>query len=199
MKRLLFFFLAVFMTLSINTFAQDVYTGTISPKGNPCPPPPEECPPGLVLWLKTTSLDYVLTIDSKWIWNDKIIFEGVEYLWDDEVEITGIVTVWTEMYSEEIHELEIETIKKVETSIGTLSFNNNKVYYDAVTQVIVIDKTLQNQSLTLELYDIQGKVILSKADVGNTVSIANLPNGIYLYRLLENNRAICSGKILKNN
>jgi len=176
-----------------------IVTGTIIPKGNPCPPPPDECPPGVVLWLKTISQDYVLTIDSKWIWDDKIIFEGVEYLWNDEVEITGTVTVWTEVYSKEIHELEIEAIKKVGTSIGSLSFDNNKVYYDAVTQVIVMDETLQNQSLTLELYDMQGKVLLRKTDAGNTVSVANLPNGVYLYRLLENNRVICSGKILKNN
>jgi len=199
MKHLSFFFIAVFMTLSINTFGQDVYTGKLARWGNPCPPPPEECPPGVVFWLKTTSQDYVLTIGSQWLWNSSFTFDGVEYQWNDEVEITGTVTVWTEEYSEVIHELEIGSIKKVETSIETLSFDNNKVYYNTVNQVIVIDETLQNQSLTLELYNVQGKVVLRTADAGNTVSVANLPNGVYLYRLLENNRAIYSGKISKNN
>ena len=74
----------------------------------------------------------------------------------------------------------------------------NKVYYDAATQVIVIDKTLQNQFFTLELYDMQGRSALRKTDIGNAVSIANLPNGLYLYRVLENHRAIYSGKVLKN-
>jgi hypothetical protein len=73
----------------------------------------------------------------------------------------------------------------------------NKVYYDATNQTIVIDEALQNQSLTLELYDIQGKVILRKTDVGNTISAVHLPAGMYLYRLLENSRTIYSGKILK--
>jgi hypothetical protein len=73
--------------------------------------------------------------------------------------------------------------------------SKNKVYYDAANQVIVIDKTLQSQSLTIELYDMQGKVILKK-DAGNTISVAHLPSGIYLYRLLENNRMIYSGKIV---
>ena len=201
MKHLSFFFIAVFMTLSINTFGQDVYTGKLARWGNPCPPPDPDfpCVPGVVFWLKTTSQDYVLTIGSRWLWDDPFTFEGVEYQWNDEVEITGTVTVWTEEYSEVIHELEIGSIKKVETGIESLSFDNNKVYYNAVNQFIVIDETLQNQSLTLELYDVQGKVILRKTDAGNGVSVANLPNGVYLYRVLENNQATYSGKILKNN
>jgi hypothetical protein len=173
--------------------------GKIFLDGNPCPPPDPDfpCLPCVVLWLETTSLDYVLTINSHWICDDKIIFDGVEYQWNDEVEITGTVTVWTEVYTEVVYELEIETIKKIETSIESLSFDNNKIYYNAVNQSIIIDATLQNKSLTLELYDMPGKAILRKTDVGNTISIANLPNGIYLYRLLENNRAIYSGKIVK--
>ncbi|MDR2970790.1 MAG: T9SS type A sorting domain-containing protein [Bacteroidales bacterium] len=193
-----FFLIAVFMTLSINTFGQDIYSGTIIRKGNPCPPvdPDEDpCIPGVIFWLKTTSQNYVLTIDSKWIWNSEIIFDGVEYGWNDEVEITGTVTAIIDVYTEDVYELEIETIKKIETSIRSLPFDNNKVYYDAANQVIVIDKTLQSQSLTLELYDMQGKVILKK-DAGNTISVAHLSNGVYLYRLLENNRMIYSGKIV---
>jgi hypothetical protein len=199
MKRLSFFFIAVFMALCINTFGQDVYTGKIIPNGNPCPPsdPDEDpCVPGIVLWLETTSLDYVLTINSYWIWNDPFLFDGVEYGWNDEVEITGTVTEFIGVYTKDVYELEIETIKKVGTGIGTLPFDN-KVYYDATNQVIVIDKTLQNQFSTLELYDMQGKVILRKTDAGNTISIANLPSGVYLYRLSQNNRAICSGKVVK--
>ena len=200
MKHLSFFFIAVFMVLSINTFGQDVYSGKILPKGNPCPPPdPDDpCMPGIVLWLETTSQDYVLTINSFWIWDDPFIFDGVEYGWDDEVEITGTVTVWTEIYSEVVFELEIEAIKKL-VGIETLPFDNTKVYYDATNQSIVIDKTLQNQSVTLELYDMQGRAVLRKTDADATVSIANLPNGMYLYRLLQNNRITCSGKLLKSN
>jgi hypothetical protein len=177
-----------------------IYTGKLIVDGNPCPPPDPEnpCVPGAVLWLETTSLDYVLTINSYWIWTDYIIFGGIEYFEDDEVEITGIVTEFIGVYTEDVYELEIETIKKVGTGIGSPSKSeSNKVYYDATNRVIVIDKTLQNQFSTLELYDMQGKVILRKTDTGNTISIANLPSGVYLYRLLENNRAIYSGKILK--
>ena len=194
MKRLSFFFIAMFILLSINTFGQ-VYTGKIVMNGNPCPPPPDECPPGAVLWLETSSLDYVLIINSQWIWNDHFVFDGIEYQMNDEVEISGTVTVW--QGREEYHGLEIETIKKAPTGIVSPSKSDNKVYYDAKNQVIVIDKTLQKPSIKLELYDRQGKAMLKKTNA-DTVSIAHLPTGVYVYCLLENNQAIYSGKILKN-
>jgi hypothetical protein len=72
-----------------------------------------------------------------------------------------------------------------------------KVYYNTINQEIVIDEALQNQFLTLELYDIQGKMLLRKTNVGNSVSIAHLPQGVYVYRLMQENQVICRGKVLK--
>jgi len=89
-------------------------TGKIIMNGNPCPsydPNEDPCVPGIVLWLETTSQNYVLNIDSNWIWNDNFIFDGVEYWEKDRVEISGTVTVWQGM--EEYHELEIEAMKKL--------------------------------------------------------------------------------------
>jgi hypothetical protein len=75
--------------------------------------------------------------------------------------------------------------------------NQNKVYYDAINQTIKIEESLQNQFLILELYDMHGKVILKKTNINNSINIANLPNGVYLCRLLKNSQVIYSGKILK--
>jgi len=201
MKRVLFFFIAVFI-LSISTHGQNTYTGTIFHKGTPSFSldfPPVPCP---ILWLETASDNYILNIDSHWIFcEDKLIVDGIEYGMDDEVEITGTVkSVGIDIYSEEHFELEIETIRKKGTNIETVSFSNNKVCYDAEKQVIVIDETLQNQSFTLELVNMQGKVILKKTNIGNSssISIANLLGGVYLYRLTQNGKIICTGKILKN-
>ena len=84
------------------------------------------------------------------------------------------------------------------TNIVLPTANQNKVCYDAIKQVIVIDETLQNQFLTFELYDMQGKVILRKSNISNFISVTNLPNGIYLYHLLQDNQLICWGKIFKD-
>jgi len=181
---------------------RDTYTGKIIVKGNPCPYSEfGECPPCLVLWLETPSKNYVLSINSNWICNDRIIVDEVEYLEGDEVEITGRVITGIDIHSEEYFTLEIETIKKSTSSnIETLSSDNSKVYFDAASQTIVIDEILQNQSLILELIDIQGKVVLRKAGLGNksSISVTNLLSGVYLYRLTKDGMAIRTGKIIKH-
>jgi len=87
------------------------YTGKIIMNSNPCPPSDFPCVPGIVLWLETTFGDYVLSL-THWIFDDKIIVDGVEYSEGDEVEISGTVTVYKDMHSKEYSVLEIESIKK---------------------------------------------------------------------------------------
>ena len=100
--------------------------------------------------------------------------------------------------------LEIKAIKKVElilnSNIELVPIDNIKIYYDATRQVIVIDGSLQ-QSLTFELVNTKGQVTFRKIsiDSSTSISISNLPNGVYIYRLLQNNRMIYSDKILKYN
>ena len=197
MKHFLIFYITVLICL--NTYGQNTYSGKIIYMPNPCQTDP--CLPGVVFGLGTTSNNYVLTINFNWIWADNsLIVEGVEYFIDDEVEITGTLTTKHDINSNEYTELEITTIKKTSSSnIETLSFDNKKVYYDAIKQIIVIDKTLLTQSLTFELVNMQGKVMLRKTNIcNNSVSIGNLLNGVYLYHLTQNGKIIHIGKLLKN-
>jgi len=175
----------------------NAYIGKLVMSRNPCPELP--CLPGMVLWLETTTLDYVLTISSQWIWDDTIIFDDIVYQENDEVEIIGTVTIWNEM--ETYYELEIETIKKLTSNIESVSTINNNVYYDATSQMIMINGTLHNQSLTFELVNMQGEVMLKKAGISNndSISAANLLSGVYLYRVMQNERAINVGKLLITN
>ena len=173
---------------------ESTYSGKIIFLPNPCETVP--CLPGAILGLETDTINYVLTENSNWIWNNSLIFADIEYFIDDEVEITGITTTKQDVNSNKYIELEIKSIKKLTSNINieTLPFNN-KIYYDAVNQVIILNKTLQNQSLELELYNTQGQIMLKTNN--NSISISNLPNGLYLYRLFLNNGELYSGKILK--
>jgi hypothetical protein len=81
--------------------------------------------------------------------------------------------------------------------IPSIETNPTKVYYNTMNQKIVIDAGLQSQSLIVELYDIQGKMLLRQTNVSNSVSIAHFPQGVYVYRLLQGNQVICRGKVLK--
>jgi len=63
------------------------YKGKLAKMAMPCQPSDFPCKSGTVLWLKTTHKnDYILKNNSYWIWNDKIIIDGVEYLEGDDVE-----------------------------------------------------------------------------------------------------------------
>jgi len=114
MERFLFF-ISVFILLSINVYGQNTFSGKIVYMWNPCQTEP--CLPGGVFGLETTSKNYILTINSNWIWtNNKLIVEDIEYSIDDEVEMTGITTVKQDINSNEYTELEIQTIKKVDNN-----------------------------------------------------------------------------------
>jgi len=95
------------------TLGEQTLVGKIIVKGNPCPPSDFPCLPFAVLWLETTSDNYVISIDSYWIREEKIIVEDIEYLVDDEVEVIGEVKVWQNQFYEEYFSIEIETIKKL--------------------------------------------------------------------------------------
>jgi hypothetical protein len=76
---------------------------------------------------------------------------------------------------------------KKSTNVVLLPTKPTRVYYNTINQTIIIDEALQNQSLTLVLYDIQGKMLLRKINVSNFINIAHLPQGVYVYRLLQEN------------
>jgi hypothetical protein len=75
--------------------------------------------------------------------------------------------------------------------------NQNSIFYNAENHIITIKEPLLNQFSIFELVDMHGKIILRTNNVSNTINITNIPNGVYVYRLLENSRVIYSGKILK--
>jgi len=200
MKTIKLQLLMLLIPISINLCAQDIYIGKIFDQGAPQFLPDFPPVPCTIFWLETTSGNYILSIDSHWICNNKLIVDGIEYDVGDEVEITGTVrSSGVDIYSVEHFSLEIETIKKLTSNIESVFFSNNKVYYDATKQIIVINETLQNQSLTFELVNMQGQAVLRKTNIDNStfISVANLPSEVYLYRLLQNNQIIYSGKIIK--
>lgn len=67
--------------------------------------------PGLVLGLETTDGDYVLSVDSNWIWEESFVFDEVEYAAESTVSITGQAVHVKFDRSVEYFEIEIEFIE----------------------------------------------------------------------------------------
>jgi hypothetical protein len=122
--------------------------------------------------------------------NDSIFFDFVRGLYPDDFSRVVFTTC---------------TCKgKKSTSSGLVSppeYVQNNAYYDAVKQAIVFNTTLQNQSFTFELMDIQGKVMLKKTGTDNysPVNVSHLSSGVYVYRLIKDGLVIGRGKIVKIN
>ena len=104
--------------------------------------------------------------------------------------------IWGDIKSYPLESCNCKGVKKV-VHIPPIEPTPTKAYYNPITQEIIIDAGLQNQPLTLELYNIQGKMLLREINVGNSISIAHLPQGVYVYRLLQGNQMVCRGKVLK--
>ena len=150
-------------------------------------------------------VDYAIYISGKYNGNARCITENGR---NDTLSISSYQALEKGMYSiiyslmdtnglisAEVSSTDFEVHEA--TGIGISNSDKNKVYVDATRQVIVIDETLQNQSFTFELVDLPGNTILKKTNTDESVSIANLPSGIYLCRILQNGQIIYSDKILK--
>jgi hypothetical protein len=90
---------------------------------------------------------------------------------------------------------------KIKTNTDPISnFNKIEVYYNSAEQTIVIElkQNQSNQLLTIELFDMQGRMVTKKMFSGNyKINISSLPKGVYIYHLLQNNQQLNSGKVLK--
>jgi hypothetical protein len=86
------------------------------------------------------------------------------------------------------------------TGIDELVANNVTIYPNPTNGVLNITLTSElSKNSTLEIYDAIGKLIVTEALSGelNTLNISNLSNGIYSFRVLNNNNMVKYGKLVK--
>ena len=198
--------------VQLKTYGNSTYIGEIVSDKNPCPPSDFPCIPGIVLWLETNSCEFVLSINSHWITDNKIVVDGIEYFEGDEVQITGTVTVLQDMYSEEYFELEIETIiswvggnfenpecppLNIEQT-DTSTTAGIKVYPNSAnTMLHIVLAEFSNGSLVL--YDLHGKAVLTQSINGTNavMNIDSLASGNYILCLIQNGSKSKGVKVVK--
>ncbi|MCD7971522.1 MAG: T9SS type A sorting domain-containing protein [Candidatus Azobacteroides sp.] len=85
-------------------------------------------------------------------------------------------------------------------SIYDISVNNQPVIYpNPVKEILWIKEEVLDAASEITLTDLSGKIMVRKA-VGiseNVINLSNLPDGVYLYKLIVNNRNSYTGKIIK--
>ena len=86
------------------------------------------------------------------------------------------------------------------TGIDELAANNVTIYPNPNNGIINITLSSElSKNSTLEIYDAIGKLIVTEylSSELNTLNISNLSNGIYSFRVLNNNNMVKYGKLVK--
>lgn len=90
------------------------YAGTVVML--PAPPHSADEPalPGLVLGLRTSDGDYILTVGGRWLTDGEVVLDGETFRLEEgcKVRMTGVVTS-VSVAGEEYCELEIDTINRI--------------------------------------------------------------------------------------
>lgn len=85
----------------------------------------------------------------------------------------------------------------VETSVSNVSLKNYKVYPNPVSDIVTIEIADGRNTFTFELYDIQGRKLISKEMTNNgQINLEGLAKGFYLYNLNMDGKTE-SGKLIK--
>ena len=86
------------------------------------------------------------------------------------------------------------------TGIETVTANNQiEVYPNPVNAVLYIDIEIEKPDTKINIYNTLGTLVFSDALISskNQVNIDELRNGIYIMKIIQNNRIISTGKIVR--
>jgi hypothetical protein len=74
----------------------------------------------------------------------------------------------------------------ISTGIDDLKTSNIKIYPNPTNHIINIDGVINNENTTAKIFDVQGKLILSKELIEKgTIDISDLNNGVYVIKIGE--------------
>ncbi len=88
-------------------------------------------------------------------------------------------------------------INDIESEKNTVSIYPNP--FSTSTTILINDVSKINKA-ELKMYNVLGEVVLSErlSKQSNTVETSNLPSGIYIYKIISNNKIVQTGRLVSN-
>lgn len=83
------------------------------------------------------------------------------------------------------------------SSITNLNQENIKVYPNPTSEFLFFDFKDKNEAYSLVLYDLSGKIILKETIYNNSLNVAEVSSGVYLYYVYKKSELVAMGKVLK--
>ena len=112
---------------------------------------------------------------------ESFTFGGKSYAIGDSVEVSGLVYNEVDDVYEEFLMLGVQSIRKFESVDNQTTVCTSKIHYEAMQQRLVIESDVKIDRL--EVFDAQGRGVMTVDRPAGSVSVARLPRGLYLYRL----------------
>ncbi|MCM1042097.1 MAG: T9SS type A sorting domain-containing protein [Bacteroides sp.] len=79
---------------------------------------------------------------------------------------------------------------------GRMEFN---IRVDVQNEILIFPEQLKEKSIDFELFNMNGQRMFNRKNVGSEeISIASLPAGVYIYKLISGGHLLSTGKILKS-
>ena len=129
--------------------------------------------------LKIDTVTYILA--PMHIGFETFTFKGEKYAVGDSVEVRGKIYNSVDDAYEEFLMLSVQSIRKFESVDNQTTVCTGRVYYEVARQSIMIEDDMKIDRL--EVFDAQGRGVMTVDRPAGSVSVARLPHGLYLYRL----------------
>lgn len=86
----------------------------------------------------------------------------------------------------------VQIMVEIPLSVENYNLQKEVILYPNPTKGILNIENEKSNINSLKVYDTNGKLILSKENINNYIDISNIPSGVYIIRLLddENNKAV---------
>ncbi|MEO8515443.1 MAG: T9SS type A sorting domain-containing protein [Flavobacterium sp.] len=111
----------------------------------------------------------------------------------NQYDIPGFTVETQTCFFHEECQSETQSLKNVSQS----TFEKIKVYPNPTSSVVKFEGAgLKNY--TVSIFDSNGNEVVKNAEIQNEINLEKLDKGIYIYKILEINRLIQEGKVIKN-
>jgi len=184
MKKIIFLYLIIFIWGFGNLYSQTIIIrGKITPAPNPCLSNP--CNPGIVYTIKTDSINYIITLQGKWVTSEPFIIESYTFEMGDTIIAEGFLSVKQDIHEKNYYEIEIISILPLFIEENTIQ-SCVLIFPNPSSGSITIESK-NKQIKNVDLIDIKGGKVLSYqfSDYSHSINIEkNIIKGVFFIKIL---------------
>jgi Secretion system C-terminal sorting domain len=194
MKNIIIKILLISLCLDCFSQKEILIKGVIKGINNPCTTDP--CLPGVIMGIRTDSIDYIMKVANFWIWEDSIKIDGTCFHYGDSIVARGIDSVKYDLNKDKYYEFSLTNLL---TSICVYNYNKIRLYPIPVTGNLFIDS--YNEIIAkIQIFDYFGRLLYINTNLNSkttNIDLCNISSGSYIVVITLNDKRAIIRKIIK--